>query len=67
MTNRVDKVQLGPEMTEILTVRLSPAIFRRLRLVAENDGRNMSNMARQFIIEGCDRRDEYTHKRRTHG
>ena len=45
------------EMTEMVTVRMSPELFRKLRSLAEADKRTVANMARVFIEEGCERRN----------
>lgn len=46
---------LAKEMTEIVVIRMPPALYRRLRNLAEEDGRATSNLARVFIEQGCDR------------
>lgn len=46
------------EMTEMVTVRMSPELFRKLRSLAESDKRTIANMARLFIEEGCQRRND---------
>jgi predicted DNA-binding protein len=52
----------NPEMTELLTVRLPPKLFSRLRTVADQDNRPMSYMARVFIERGVD--DKLNHKKK---